>query len=236
MIKSNCNNYEGKTPSGVEMIDTPIVFRNLTADEIECRVQSQKKDYVQLLLYKNSRVDMNILDEIVGSSPWQREHKEIQGNLYCGIGIQQPSGEWVWKWDCGTESNMEKEKGEASDAFKRAGFNWGIGRELYSAPQIRINLVESDFFKDKLCQSFKVGKIEISSKREITYLSIVDKWGKERFSWGKKRKPLSEKQKGTILKRLLEGEDLWDKLRDNFTFDEPSLRKELGELKENCRS
>lgn len=111
-------------------------FRALQANEIEVRVGAVYKSGVTFLLYKNARVDMQILDDAVGEFNWQRDHKEVKGNLYCGIGIKSPEGEWVWKWDCGTESYTEKEKGEASDSFKRAGFNWGIGRELYTAPFI----------------------------------------------------------------------------------------------------
>lgn len=110
-------------------------FRALKADEIDVRIGGVYKAGMTLLLYKNARVDMQILDESVGEFNWQRDHKEIKGNLYCGIGINSGC-EWVWKWDCGTESFSEKEKGEASDSFKRAGFNWGIGRELYTAPFI----------------------------------------------------------------------------------------------------
>lgn len=112
-------------------------FRKLKSDEIEVRVGTVGANGVTLLLYKNARVDMAILDETVGAENWQRDHKEIKGNLYCGIGIKC-GNEWVWKWDCGTESNTEKEKGEASDSFKRAAVNWGIGRELYTGPQIRV--------------------------------------------------------------------------------------------------
>ena len=111
-------------------------FRELRADEIEVRVShiSKNNESVMLLLYKDARCDMNILDEVVGSDKWQREHYECKGNLFCRVGIK--SDEWVWKSDCGTESNTEKQKGEASDSFKRACFNWGIGRELYTAPII----------------------------------------------------------------------------------------------------
>ena len=110
-------------------------FRALKPDEIDVRVGGVYDQGITMLLYKNARVDMQILDETVGEYNWQRDHKEVKGNLYCGIGINSGC-EWVWKWDCGTESFSDKEKGEASDAFKRAGFNWGIGRELYTAPFI----------------------------------------------------------------------------------------------------
>lgn len=90
------------------------------------------------MLYKDARCDMRILDETVGAENWQREHYECKGNLFCRVGIRVASGEWVWKSDCGTESNTEKEKGESSDSFKRACFNWGIGRELYTSPFVWI--------------------------------------------------------------------------------------------------
>lgn len=108
-------------------------FRALNADEIDVRVQNIAKDSsgVILLLYKDARVDMNILDETVGCENWQREHYECKGNLFCKVGIRTKSGDWVWKSDCGIESNAEAKKGEASDSFKRACFNVGIGRELY---------------------------------------------------------------------------------------------------------
>ena len=100
-------------------------FRPLRADEIEVRVQSIKEKGVILLLYKNARCDMNILDETVGAENWQREHYECKGNLFCRVGIRCADG-WIYKSDCGAESNTEKEKGEASDSFKRACVNWGM--------------------------------------------------------------------------------------------------------------
>ena len=110
-------------------------FRELRADEIDVRVGSVSKLGCTILFYKDARCDMNILDETVGSGNWQRDHKEVKGNLYCGVGLwDEKKSAWIWKWDCGTESYTEKEKGEASDSFKRACFNWGIGRELYTAP------------------------------------------------------------------------------------------------------
>lgn len=123
-----------------------MIFRPLRADEIECRVGTVGAKGFTMLLYKDARCDMNILDETVGEFNWQRDHKEIKGTIYCGVGIFHGSIEqigqgvnpWVWKWDAGAESYTEKEKGEASDSFKRACVNWGIGRELYTAPLIFI--------------------------------------------------------------------------------------------------
>ncbi len=116
------------------------MFRGLRPDEIDVRVGSVSAKGASLLLYKDARCDMNILDETYGPEGWQRKHEVINGNLYCGIGIwNKDINEWVWKWDCGTESYTEKEKGEASDSFKRAAFNIGIGRELYTGGYIFVN-------------------------------------------------------------------------------------------------
>ena len=114
-------------------------FRNLTADDIECRISTISEKGCSLLLYKDARCDMKILDETVGPENWQRSHELINGNLFCNVSIFDKSKqEWITKQYVGTESYTEKEKGQASDAFKRACFNWGIGRELYTAPFIWI--------------------------------------------------------------------------------------------------
>lgn len=127
------------------------MFRTLRADEIDCRIAQVKKDGsgLSLLLYKDARCDQNILDEVVGPFNWKREH--TRDNRNCIVSIKNPeTGEWISKEDTGTESNTEREKGLASDSFKRACFNWGIGRELYTAPFIWIN--KGDFtFRDGKC-------------------------------------------------------------------------------------
>lgn len=153
-------------------------FRDLTADEIECRVQSVKQNGLVLLLYKNARCDMNILDETVGAENWQREHYECKGNLFCRVGINvttftEHGVDWVWKSDCGVESNTEAQKGEASDSFKRACFNWGIGRELYTAPFIWIPAKKCNISNGKCYDKFEVEKIIIENKR-ITAISILN--------------------------------------------------------------
>lgn len=154
-----------------------IKFRELTENEIEARVQSVKQNGLILLLYKNARCDMNILDETVGAENWQREHYECKGNLFCRVGIDTNATEeigepkWVWKSDCGTESNTEAQKGEASDSFKRACFNWGIGRELYTAPFIWIPANKCNISNNKCYDDFEVEKIIIENKR-ITALAI----------------------------------------------------------------
>lgn len=155
-------------------------FRDLRADEIECRVQSVKQNGLVLLLYKDARVDMNILDETVGPERWQREHYECKGNLFCRVGIcvdttndERIFPEWVWKSDCGTESNTEAQKGEASDSFKRACFNWGIGRELYTSPFIWIPAEKCNINNGKCYDKFEVEKISIKDKK-IVGLSIIN--------------------------------------------------------------
>lgn len=120
-------------------------MRALRADEIEVRVGQVYDKKVSMLLYKTARTDMTILDETFGEFRWQCDYKEIKGNMYCGIAVADEHGDWVWKWDCGTESNTEKEKGEASDAMKRAGVKWGIGRELYTAPRIYLDVATNPY-------------------------------------------------------------------------------------------
>ena len=149
-----------------------MTFRNLTADDIECRVQSCKDNGLVLLLYKNARVDMNILDETVGAENWQREHYECKGNLFCRVGILTGKG-WVYKSDCGTESNTEAQKGEASDSFKRACFNWGIGRELYTAPFIWIPSTKCNIQNKKCYDNFEVEKVVIENN-QIVAISIIN--------------------------------------------------------------
>lgn len=161
-------------------------FRDLTADEIECRVQSVKANGLVLLLYKDARCDMRILDEEVGAENWQREHYECKGNMFCRVGIfcgrENVDYDWVWKSDCGTESNTEAQKGEASDSFKRACFNWGIGRELYTAPFIWVPSAKCNIQEKKdrngkpvyVCyDKFEVERIAIEDKK-ITAISIIN--------------------------------------------------------------
>lgn len=158
-----------------------LKFRDLTESEIDCRIQSVHKEGkgLILLLYKDARVDQNILDETVGAENWQREHYECKGNLFCRVGIdtnalaENAVPRWVWKADCGVESNTEAQKGEASDSFKRACFNWGIGRELYTSPFIWIPADKCSIKNGKCYDKFEVEKIVIENKT-ITALSIIN--------------------------------------------------------------
>lgn len=165
-------------------------FRVLRADEIDVRVAQAKETGVSLLLYKDARVDMSILDETVGPENWQRKHYECKGNLFCSVGIHAGT-EWVWKDDAGSESNTEKEKGEASDSFKRACFNWGIGRELYTSPFIWVSADKTEIKpagpKFACYDKFWVGKIIIDdATRQITALAIDNKKG-HAFIWQAKK-------------------------------------------------
>lgn len=149
------------------------MFRPLTKDEIDCRVATCKENGVSLLLYKDARVDQNILDETFGIFGWQRSHQLIDGNLYCTVSIRNPeTGEWIHKQDVGKESNAEKEKGQASDSFKRACFNLGIGRELYTAPFIWIpeelvTIKKDNKGKDTTNDRFSVRSITIEGGKIV---------------------------------------------------------------------
>lgn len=147
-------------------------FRDLRADEIDCRVARCTENGAQLLLYKDARADMIILDEQIGAENWQREHYECKGNLYCRVGILC-NNIWVWKADCGAESNTEKEKGEASDSFKRACTNWGIGRELYTAPFIWIKAENADLKTSKNQRGETIYRS--NAKFKVSYMGVQDK-------------------------------------------------------------
>ena len=172
-----------------------LKIRALTANDVELRVGKITDKGASYLLYKDARVDMSILDEVCGTFGWQREHREMKGVMYCGVSIKSPDGEWITKWDAGAESYTEKEKGEASDSFKRACFNWGIGRELYTAPFIWITLTDDEKAK-KGSGCFSVSNMQVVDGK-IVALEIVDKRGNVRFTMGKQvlpNKPVELKQ------------------------------------------
>lgn len=154
-------------------------FRRLKASEIDARVSTISEKGCSLLLYKDARVDQNILDETVGAENWTRSHQLIGESLYCTVSIFDPDKkEWVSKQDVGTKSYTEEEKGLASDSFKRACFNWGIGRELYSAPFIwitaeNVNLDQKNG-KYTTYDNFKVKEIGYNEEGEINKLKIYN--------------------------------------------------------------
>lgn len=158
------------------------MIRLLRAEEIECRVSSVSEKGVSLLLYKDARVDQRILDETFGLYGWKRSHQCIDGNLYCTVEVyDREKGEWIGKQDVGTMGFTEKEKSQASDSFKRACFNWGIGRELYSAPFIWVPAAKAGVQKkeNRFCCNtrFCVQSIGYNDSREITALAITDEKG-----------------------------------------------------------
>lgn len=175
-----------------------IVFRPLRASEIEVKVKQVSEKGLVCLLYKTARTDMDLLDETVGAENWTCDYKEIKGNLYAGIGINigRPDdfSEHIWKWDCGIESREDGEgnekKGEASDAFKRAGFKWGIGRTLYSAPFIWIpadkcNIKTGKSGRPACYDKFFVEKIAYDDTgKQITGLAIWNQTTNQRaYVW-----------------------------------------------------
>lgn len=177
------------------------LFRTLRADEIDCRiaqikVENGKPQWLSLLLYKDARCDQNILDETFGAFGWQKKY--TRDNRNCIVSVWDDKKEqWIEKEDTGTESNTEKEKGLASDSFKRACFCWGIGRALYTAPFIKIT-------SDKCNIQYKNGRAacydnfvvtDIDYKNgNICYLTIKNnRTGKECFRWGKKGEATNQK-------------------------------------------
>lgn len=184
-------------------------IRTLKPNEIECRIGMVNEKGISLLLYKNARVDMQILDECFGVFGWKRTHSCIDGNLYCAIEIRDPdTGEWILKEDVGVSAYTEKEKSKASDAFKRSAVNIGIGRELYTAPFIwipasKVNIQrrgEKFYCNDH----FAVGSISYNDNREISSLNIVRVSGGEVVY----RMYLSRKDKPAKSERIISDEML----------------------------
>lgn len=170
------------------------VIRTLRAEEIECRVSVISEKGLSLLLFKDARVDQKILDETFTPFGWKRSHQEIAGNLYCTVEIwDREKKEWVGKQDVGTVSYSEKEKGQASDSFKRACFNWGVGRELYTAPFIWIPAGQTEIQrkgrggeeKYSTNDRFQVKSISYDEERSIDSLVIVNTRGKIVYAWEK---------------------------------------------------
>lgn len=178
-----------------------IKFRTLRADEIEVKVKQVKANGLVALLYKTARTDMDLLDETVGAECWDCDYKTIKDNLYCGISIKTDDG-WVTKWDCGIESREDDEgnqkKGEASDAFKRAGFKWGIGRELYTSPFIWIPSSACEIKEGKKCyDKFVVKSIEYSEDgKRITGIVVYNSSkGLTAYTWKEQNDKQEEEQR-----------------------------------------
>jgi len=179
----------------------PNLSAPLTIDQIDFRVQSiNKGGYATILAYKDARVDMNRLNSVYGVGNWQRKHEMIGNNLYCSVGIwNKGAGQWSWVQDVGVESNTAKEKGLASDSFKRACFNLGIGIELYDYPVIQVKLNQDEFKVDgnkaKATWNLKLKEwvwFSQFTESRLTCLAAKDNNGKTRFSWGKYNKELDK--------------------------------------------
>ena len=167
-------------------------IRLLRADEIECRVGTINERGLSLLLYKDARVDQKILDESFGMYGWERTHQSIEGNLYCTVRIwDSEKSQWIEKQDVGTTSYTEKEKGQASDAFKRACVNVGIGRELYTAPFIWIPSSKANIQKRDnrytTSERFQVREISYNEMREIAAITIVNDRGVVVYEYQEKK-------------------------------------------------
>ena len=182
-------------------------FRLLRADEIDCRVAMVGSWGISLLLYKDARCDMNILDETVGAMNWQRSH--CRDNANCIVSIwDAEKQQWISKEDTGTESNTEREKGLASDSFKRACFNWGIGRELYTAPAMFVKPEKlSKSFKQEngrwVCKDrFRVTNIEYNG-RSIAKVDVLNEKTEEIITFGE---PVAETEKTEEIKKQTIGE------------------------------
>lgn len=182
------------------------MFRTLDASEIDARVSTVTKKGCSLLLYKDARTDQNILDETFGNMNWKRSHQLIGDRLYCTVEIwDAEKQQWISKQDVGTESYTEKEKGQASDSFKRACFNIGIGRELYTAPFIWIyakdvTITENETtHKFSVKESFVVDSIGYDQDRNINRLVIRKKTfsgvGDIVYQLGE---PTTEEEKATV--------------------------------------
>jgi hypothetical protein len=209
-------------------------FRKLKAEEIDCRVAQIDKNWCTLLLYKDARVDQKILDETVGAMNWQKRY--VRDNANCIVGIwDEEKKQWVEKEDTGTESFTEQEKGLASDSFKRACFNWGIGRELYTAPSIFIlprkdmgAITKADEDSKEFFQNtngkyttktrFYVDLIGYDDEGNINNLIIRDHKGNIRFEKLTKDKEKEKNKQFLELRKLIEeNEEADDKFdRENF--------------------
>lgn len=194
-------------------------FRTLKASEIDVKPQTVKENGFSLLLYKNARVDMDVLDETVGAMNWQRKHSRENANCIVSI-YDEDKKIWVEKEDTGTESFTEKEKGLASDSFKRACFNWGIGRELYTSPFIWIS--DSKYIKKNkegkltLTDKFSVKEITVVDK-VITELEIIDSKGTIVFST--KVKKTTKKEQDRVQEYLNSRNGMIEKLKENLSSD-----------------
>jgi len=215
-------------------------IRLLTADEINIRQSSlnKKGTKVSVLFYKDARVDMAILDEVYGRVNWQTDYKEIKDVMYCGIGVRETAinengnhDSWVWKWNAGIESQGTGEdddnnkKGEASDAFKRAGFLWGIGRELYNCKDIWVDLNADEIYEvggKKKCKNLYLSVSEIAFDEKTLMpirIIITDSDGNVRYSYGAKK---AQNKPATAVSKKNEQSTKENEKKSQQAIDEPT--------------
>jgi Uncharacterized protein conserved in bacteria len=216
-----------------------LKFPLLSAEDIEVKVKKITQKGAIALLYKTARVDMNILDAAVTPLGWKCSYRDVKGNLYCEISIyDNDKQEWVSKEDCGIESREDDEgnqrKGEASDAFKRAGFKWGIGRELYTAPFTFISCPTKQKTGGKGYDlanpfaQFSVKSIGYDDSGKINALVIVDDNGKQVYKFG--QKPPSDDPKPDALIETItkaQAETLWESIKAKFGANASDMVKPL---------
>jgi hypothetical protein len=184
------------------------------------RVQSINEYNATCVAYIDSRQVQDLLDEVVGAESWQSDYKEVKGNMFAGIGIKQ-GNEWIWKWDCGTESKTDAEKGEASDSFKRSAVKWGIGRFLYSLDIQRLKVAE---YKNKKYPADNKGKVLFSGNELTDYINSITakKVIVEEVKEGKKE--ITDMQMVKLIARYNGGEtDVFSKAEEHYSFREKDI-------------
>jgi len=232
-------------------------MRKLNKSEIDFRVGMIKKTgqkvWCTLLAYKDARVDMAMLDDEFGQMNWQTEYKrDSKGVLQCGIGVfDSAHRHWVWKWSNGTESQTEAQKGEYSDAFKRAGFMWGIGRELYDVPTLFVTLNQDEYYmqgdKVKQSNSFQPNKWdwEITDKHIKATQNGVQRVYAKYDEAVEEPKPITTNAKTevkegdkvflAIIKGVSEGKGTLEQAKSKYSISpevEESLKEKIKALKE----
>ena len=213
--------------------------RLLKAEEIECRVAVVKENGLSLLLFMDARAGQKILDELYTPFGWRRSHQSIDGSLYCTLEVWDgEKKQWIGKQDVGTMSEYEKEKGQASDSFKRACYNWGIGRELYTAPFIWITAERAGIQRKEnklVCQErFAVTSISYNEEQEISGLEIADSRGQTVYSMvkGQNREPEQGKKPEAGLDNASKVRLMAELNRTGVTLGEVLGRYGIGSIEE----
>lgn len=206
-------------------------IRLLRAEEIECRIAAINEQGISILLYKDARVDQRILDETFGPFGWKRSHQCINGSLYCTVEIyDKETGLWISKQDVGSAGFSEKEKSQASDSFKRACFNWGIGRELYSAPFIWVPSSNVNIQKrgeKYFCSNrFSVSSIGYNADREISSLTLINEKGTAVYKLKAKKSGISTEQMDSLKAELNRTGVEMEAVKDRYHIERPEQMSE----------